>query len=84
MTPLHAITTCFVATAICFSLIIYDTLSLTSLKMEVPELEQQIKRLDGEIRRLEIELDAFKSPINLIRLMKKPVYSHLRRPYEDE
>ncbi len=84
MTPFKAITIGCISTAICFSLIIRDSIHLTTLKMEVPDLQQSISKIDGNIQRLEVELDAFKSPIELIRLLKKPMYSHLIQPYENE
>ncbi len=84
MTTLQSIIVCFVSTAICFSLIIRDTLSLTQLKMDVPEIEQEVKTIEGEIDRLNVEITAFKSPINLIQLLKKPTYSHLSQPFEED
>ncbi len=53
---------------------------LTLLKLEKPKLEQEIFLLKEENHRLRFEIDKFEHPNNLIQLIRKKEFAHLKHP----
>lgn len=53
---------------------------VTELKMALPEKEKEIRLVLEENRRLSYEIDRFESPSNLIELVSRPEYAHLKHP----
>lgn len=68
------------------ALILYiDRLNeLTRLRLEIPIHLKQLKMLEEENQRLQYEIDQFESPLYLMELLKKPEFSHLKFPKENE
>lgn len=68
------------------ALILYiDRLNeLTRLRLEIPIHLKKLKELEEENQRLQYEIDQFESPLYLMELLKKPEFSHLKFPKEDE
>lgn len=57
---------------------------LTRLRLEIPHHVRELKILQEENQRLQYEIDQFESPLYLMELLKKPEFSHLKFPSENE
>lgn len=57
---------------------------LTTLRLQLPQLEKELKELEEENKRLKFEINQFESPLYLMELLKKPEFSHLRFPQKHE
>jgi len=57
---------------------------LTELQLEIPKLEKELKVIREDNIRLQYELERLESPVRLIELSRKPQYSHLKYPIEEE
>lgn len=57
---------------------------LTAMRLEIPKLEKEVKHLQKENQRLQFLIDSFESPLHLMELLRKPEFSHLKFPLEDE
>ena len=57
---------------------------LTELRIRVPELTRKLTLLQDENTRLFCEIEKFESPINLMNLVKKPEFGHLKHPYTSD
>lgn len=68
------------------ALILYiDRLNeLTRLRLEIPQHMKELKVLQEENERMKYEIDQFESPLYLMELLKKPEFSHLKFPRENE
>lgn len=68
------------------ALILYiDRLNeLTRLRLEIPLHQRELKMLQEENERMRYEIDQFESPLYLMELLKKPEFSHLKFPRENE
>ncbi len=54
--------------------------TLTSLRLQIPEITKEVHLLHEEISRLEYEVDHFESPDHLMELAGRPEYDHLKHP----
>ena len=57
---------------------------LTRLRLEIPVHLKELKTLREENQRLQYEIDQFESPLYLMELLKKPEFSNLKFPKENE
>lgn len=57
---------------------------LTGLRLAVPALAKEVKLIQEENMRMQYEIDRFESPIHLMELARKPEFSHLKYPHQDE
>lgn len=57
---------------------------LTRLRLEIPQTLSQLKLIQEENERMQYEIDQFESPIYLMDLLKKPEFSHLKFPKQNE
>jgi len=69
---------------IIFSVLLYKHINkvnqLTSLKLEKPRLEKEVFFLTEDNNRLRYEIDKFENPNNLIKLIRKKEFAHLKHP----
>ena len=63
---------------------IYKQNELTGLRLMVPAISKELKAVQEENIRLRYEIDRFESPIHLMELSRKPEFSHLKYPYNNE
>lgn len=75
---------CIFAIACTLYLRLAQSNEVTKLKVLIPRIEQQLFALEEENYRLSYEIETFESPAHLIELSKKPEFSHLRHPYDEE
>lgn len=54
---------------------------LTELRLAIPALNKKVMALREENTRLTYEIERFESPLNLMELMQKPEFTHLKYPY---
>jgi cell division protein FtsB len=73
-----------VATALLLVLYIEKINQLTTLRLQLPQLEKNLKELEEENKRLKFEIGQFESPLYLMELLKKPEFSHLKFPQANE
>ena len=52
--------------------------------MQIPVLAAELKALEQENVRIKFEIDKFESPDHLLELSKRPEYSHLKHPRQNE
>lgn len=64
--------------------IIHKQNQLTRIRREIPVLMKEVRAIEEENTRLQYEVDSFESPMNLIELLRKPQYSHLKFPYRKD
>ncbi|CDZ79550.1 hypothetical protein BN1013_00044 [Candidatus Rubidus massiliensis] len=57
---------------------------ITELKLSIPQLNKELKSIQEENNRLRYEIEQFESPVHLMELHRKPEFSHLKYPYENE
>lgn len=58
--------------------------TLTTLRLDLPQLEKELKEIEEENKRLEFEINQFESPLYMMELLKKPEFSHLKFPQKGE
>lgn len=67
-----------------FSLFLYLHIEkqneLTQVGIRIPELNKELQAIQEESTRLKFEIDRFENPINLIELVKRQEFSHLKHP----
>jgi len=68
------------------SLLLYTIIerqnTIIETRLSLYKLEREVKALEEEKRRLDAQIETLKSPKRLLKLLKKPQYSHLRFPTE--
>ena len=57
---------------------------LTELRLAIPALAKKVKAIQTENTRFMYEIERFENPINLMELMQKPEFTHLKYPYLNE
>jgi hypothetical protein len=57
---------------------------LTLLRLAIPSEMKRLKDLSEENQRLKYEINQFENPLYLMELLKKPEFSHLKFPKQDE
>lgn len=57
---------------------------LTGLRLAIPALAKEVKNIQEDNIRLSYEIERFESPEHLMKLAKKPEYSHMKYPYINE
>jgi hypothetical protein len=57
---------------------------LTKLRLQIPLISKDVRIIQEENTRLRYIIEQFESPENLLDLAKKPQFSHLKQPTEDE
>jgi len=65
-------------------LYILELNSLTELRLTIPALEKEVKRLEEDNIRLRYAINQFENPVHLMELARKPEFSHLHYPYENQ
>ncbi len=67
-----------------FSLFLYLHIEkqneLTQVGIRLPELSKELQTIQDENARLRFEVNRFENPTNLIELVKKHEFSHLKHP----
>ena len=53
---------------------------LTRLRIEVPKLTKKLRHIQEENSSLQYEKERFENPANLMKLLRKPQWSHLKHP----
>ena len=48
--------------------------------MRIPELSKEVETLNEENTRYAFKIDQFENPMNLLQLVKRQEYSHLKHP----
>lgn len=70
------------------SLALYFTIDkqngLTELRLAIPAVEKQVRQLQKENIQLQYEVERFENPLYLLELLRKPEFSHLHFPLENE
>jgi hypothetical protein len=54
---------------------------LINLRIQVRALTKELKSIQENNISLQYEVDRFESPVHLMELAKKPMFSHLKYPY---
>lgn len=75
---------CIFAVSIALYAYIEKHNELTELRIALPTLAKEVHAIHEENKRLGYEIDRFESPIHLMELSKKPEFSHLKYPYQDD
>jgi hypothetical protein len=57
---------------------------LTELRLAIPALAKKVKAIQEENIRHRYEIERFENPLNLLELMQKPEFTHLKYPYLNE
>lgn len=57
--------------------------SITELRIRIPELSSEVRRIEEENTHFCYEIEKFESPANLMEIVKKSTFSHLRFPIEN-
>lgn len=68
------------------SLYLYvDKLNLhTELKLQIPAIMKEVDSIQKQSIHLAYEIEQFKNPMHLIQLAKRPEFTHLKFPYEQD
>jgi hypothetical protein len=59
-------------------------IELTKLRLKIPTVSKDVKIIQEENIRLRYVIDQFESPENLLDLSRKPEFSHLKQPNQNE
>lgn len=57
---------------------------IVKLRLQIPELQKKVALIEQENKQLQFQIDKFEQPAHLIELRKKPQFSHLKQPLENE
>jgi len=57
---------------------------IVKLRLQIPKAQRELSLIKEENTQLQFQIDQFENPAHLIELKKKPQYSHLKQPLEDE
>lgn len=57
---------------------------LTAIQLAIPQLEKEVKKLQKDNERLHYDIERFESPIHLMELLRKPDFSYLKFPHQDD
>jgi len=57
---------------------------IVKLRLQIPQVQKELALIEQENTRLQFQIDQFESPTHLMELKKKPQYSHLKQPLEDD
>jgi len=58
--------------------------ALVRRQMQLPLKTKELMSIDEENIRLQFEIEKFENPLHLMELAKKPEFSHLKYPYEND
>ena len=75
---------CILLTGITLYAIVREQNHLMKLRLEIPHVKRELKALDEENRRLKFEIERFESPVHLQQLMRRPEFSHLKHPKNED
>jgi hypothetical protein len=67
-----------------FLLYLNGQIELTKLRLKIPTVSKDVKIIQEENIRLRYVIDQFESPENLLDLSRKPEFSHLKQPNQNE
>lgn len=56
----------------------------TELKLQIPSIMKEVDSIKQESIHLSYEIEQFKNPMHLIQLAKRPEFTHLKFPYEQD
>lgn len=84
MKLLIRINVCIIALGVFFFLYLDTQIEIMRLRLKVPQLAKELKVIQEENVRLKYQIDQFESPENLLYLSRKPQFSHLKQPNQDE
>lgn len=71
---------CFTVFGFCLYSYLDEQNALTKLKMQLPQKEKEIRMIREEMNRLSYQVDQFENPSNLIEIVHRPEFGHLRHP----
>ncbi len=57
---------------------------ITELRRRIPEIKKVLRNVIDSNKKLKYQIDRFESPLNLMEISKRPEFSHLRYPAENE
>lgn len=57
---------------------------IVKLRLQIPQVQKELALIVQENKQLQFHIDQFEQPSHLLHLRKKPQYSHLKQPLEDE
>lgn len=57
---------------------------LTRLRVDIPHHVKELRSIQEENERMQYEIDQFENPVYLMELLKKPEFSHLKFPRDDQ
>lgn len=71
---------------LCFFLYAYieKQNAITELRLEIPHALQELQVIEQENVRLQYEIDMFENPVHLMELARRPEFSHLKHPKQDD
>lgn len=75
---------CIVAFGFFLFFYLNKQVELTKLRLKVPSIAKDVKIIQEENTRLRYLIDQFESPENLFDLSRKPEFSHLKQPNQNE
>ena len=75
---------CIISAGITLYLLTSKQNALIELQIAIPAVKKEVNQLREENNRIQFEIDQFENPIALLELSKKPEYSHLKFPNNDQ
>lgn len=75
---------CIVFTLILIYSFIDKQNKFTEVQRQIPQIKKELQKINEDNRLLEYKLKCFESPQNLLNLLKRPEFSHLRYPCINE